>query len=154
MRCLVRNASTERPAGTTSVPAHVSYRRGPSKNSQSANGWVDEGTSALGQEEGEDDLRHRKAGVEAALAQGIASSLRTLVIASFRAPPNKFVLGEANKEGKGSRTLDDILQENTERRRGRAYSHNEPYTTNCGMGKTGKIIVAFGRSRCRCMLRS
>lgn len=32
--------------------------------------------------------------VEAALAQGIASSLRTLVIASFRAPPNKFVLGE------------------------------------------------------------
>ena len=33
-------------------------------------------------------------GVEAALAQGIASSLRTLVIASFRAPPNKFVLGK------------------------------------------------------------
>ncbi|CAM9297046.1 unnamed protein product [Ectocarpus sp. 4 AP-2014] len=69
------------------------HRRGPSKNSQSANGWVDEGTSAIGQEEGEDDCRRRKAGVEAALAQGIASSLRTLVIASFRAPPNKFVLG-------------------------------------------------------------
>ncbi|CAM9838706.1 unnamed protein product, partial [Choristocarpus tenellus] len=31
--------------------------------------------------------------MEIALAQGIASSLRTLVIASFRAPPNKFVLG-------------------------------------------------------------
>lgn len=99
MRCLALKASTERPAGTTSIAANVSCRRGPSKNSQSANGWVDEGTSAIGQEEGEDECRHRKTGVEAALAQGIASSLRTLVIASFRAPPNKFVLGEPNKEG-------------------------------------------------------
>lgn len=40
----------------------------------------------------------QEAGAEAALAQGIASSLRTLVIASFRAPPNMFVLGEHHQK--------------------------------------------------------
>lgn len=50
----------------------------------------------MGQEEGEEGNQEDITEVEVALAQGIASSLRTLVIASFRAPPNKFVLGETN----------------------------------------------------------
>lgn len=77
-----------------------SHRRGPSTNSQFSNGWVDEGSSSTGGGEGADgNEEHAATEVEAALAQGIASSLRTLVIASFRAPPNKFVLGERNRGG-------------------------------------------------------
>lgn len=63
-------------------------------NSQHSNGWVDDGSSSAGREGGDDGSEDHVTEVEVALAQGIASSLRTLVIASFRAPPNKFVLGE------------------------------------------------------------
>lgn len=71
-------------------------RGGPSKTTrQPVPGWVDESSGTVCEkgenDEGRGDQDYR---VEAALAQGIASSLRTLVIASFRAPPNKFVLGE------------------------------------------------------------
>lgn len=69
-------------------------RRGQSVNSQHSNGWVDDGSSSAGREEAEEGNQEHISEVEVALAQGIASSLRTLVIASFRAPPNKFVLGE------------------------------------------------------------
>lgn len=63
-------------------------------NSQHSNGWVDDGSSSAGREGGDEGSEDHVTEVEVALAQGIASSLRTLVIASFRAPPNKFVLGE------------------------------------------------------------
>ncbi|CAM9224809.1 unnamed protein product [Hapterophycus canaliculatus] len=70
------------------------HRRDRSKNSQLTNGWVDEASSSSsGREEAVAGVTDNIAEAEAALAQGIASSLRTLVIASFRAPPNKFVLG-------------------------------------------------------------
>lgn len=71
-------------------------RRGPSVNSQQSNGCVDDGFSSVGREERKEGSEEHMAEVESALAQGISSSLRTLVIASFRAPPNKFVLGETN----------------------------------------------------------
>lgn len=75
-------------------------RRGTSRSSQLTNGWVDEANSgSSGREQAVTDGRDDAAEAEAALAQGIASSLRTLVIASFRAPPNKFVLGEARVGG-------------------------------------------------------
>lgn len=64
---------------------------------QQSDGWVHDGSSSGGPEKDERGSEERIiTEVEAALAQGIASSLRTLVIASFRAPPNKFVLGETN----------------------------------------------------------
>lgn len=73
-------------------------RRGPSVNSQHSNGWIDDGSSSAGLEGGDEGgSQEHTTEAEAALAQGIASSLRTLVIASFRAPPNKFVLGETNR---------------------------------------------------------
>lgn len=122
----------------TSVAANVSYRRGPSKNSQSANGWVDGGTSTIGQGDGEDDYRHHEDGVEAALAQGIASSLRTLVIASFRAPPNKFVLGEPSKEGKYKGTLDDIFPREYGTNTGSLSTPHEPSAAQLWSGENGK----------------
>lgn len=82
-----------------------SRRRGPSTSSQYSNGWVDEGSSSTGGEEGTDGNKEHMTGVEAALAQGMASSLRTLVIASFRAPPNKYVLGEISCSDEGARDV-------------------------------------------------
>eukprot|EP00752_Nemacystus_decipiens_P008440 g7544.t1 len=73
--------------------ARLLCHRGPSVGSQHSNGWIDDESSSVGRQEGDKGSEEHVTEVEAALAQGIASSLRTLVIASFRAPPNKFVLG-------------------------------------------------------------
>lgn len=65
-------------------------------------GWIDEGgvcrpDPTLRDTYTKEHDQHRGNQVdEDTLAQGIASSLRTLVIASFRAPPNKYVLGESS----------------------------------------------------------
>lgn len=68
--------------------------RGPPVNHQPVEGWT-EGDS--GGRDGGGRTERENSSAEAALAKGIASSLRTLVIASFRAPPNKFVLGKKKK---------------------------------------------------------
>lgn len=73
-----------------------------SVSSYPQSGWIDQGRVSRSDQtvrntytKQQDHLRSKQVD-EDTLAQGIASSLRTLVIASFRAPPNKYVLGESS----------------------------------------------------------
>eukprot|EP00904_Undaria_pinnatifida_P002427 jgi/Undpi1/12185/HiC_scaffold_5.g01861.m1 len=78
------------------------HRRGPSSTNQPVSGWRhgESGNAGMRERVGRDGEQGARA--EAALAQGIASSLRTLVIASFRAPPNMFVLERPGGEARGA----------------------------------------------------